>query len=58
MIRFHHQEEPVLSAGNGGQQFLDPDMAVHAVESQREHPCADKDEHDEGRKRVVAISAD
>ncbi len=30
--------------------MLDPDMAVHAVKGQREHPCAEQDEHDEGRE--------
>ena len=43
-------EEADLSAGQRGQQVLDPDVAVHAVEGQREHAGADQDENDEGRQ--------
>ena len=50
-------QEADLAAGQGGQQMLDPEVAVHAVESQREHARADQDEDDEGgelRGRSVA----
>ncbi|OIQ72519.1 hypothetical protein GALL_458550 [mine drainage metagenome] len=30
--------------------MLDPDMPVYAVEGQREHPCAQQDEHDKRRQ--------
>ena len=43
----YEYEETDLAAGQRGQQMLDPHVAVHAVESQRENTCADQDEHDE-----------
>ena len=43
-------QEAELAARDRGQQVLDPDMAVDAVEGQREHPRADQDEDHEGRE--------
>jgi hypothetical protein len=41
-------EEAVFAAGQRQQQFLDPQMAVDAVEGQAEDARADQDEHHEG----------
>ena len=46
----HDDQEARLSARQRHQQMLDPEMAVHAVERQREDTCTDQNEHDEGRK--------
>ncbi len=43
-------QEADLAAGQRGQQVLDPDVAVDAVEGQREHARADQDEDHEGRQ--------
>ena len=43
-------QEAELAAGQAGQQMLDPDVAVDAVERQAEHARADQDEHDERRQ--------
>ena len=43
-------EEADLAAGQRGQQVLDPEVAVDAVERQREDARADQDEDDEGRE--------
>ena len=48
--RVDENEEADLAAGEGSQQMLDPYVAVHAVEGQREHACTDQDEYDEGGK--------
>ncbi len=42
--------KPELPARQRGQQVLDPDVTVHAVERQAENARADQDEHDEGGK--------
>ena len=43
-------QEADLAARQRGQQVLDPDVAVDAVEGEREHARADQDEHHEGRQ--------
>ena len=48
--RVDEDQEADLAAGQRGQQMLDPDVAVHAVEGQREHARADQDEDHEGRQ--------
>ena len=42
--------KPTWPPGSDDQQVLDPDMAVDAVEGEREHARADQDEHHEGRE--------
>src|SRR5665213_3365649 len=43
-------QEADLTAGQGGQQVFNPDVAIDAVEGQREHARADQDEDHERRQ--------
>src|SRR3712207_8332537 len=51
LFRSHHvgdDEEADLAARQRREEMLDPDVAVDAVERQREHARADEDEENEG----------
>ena len=55
--RVDENQEADLSAGQRSQEMLDPDVAVHAIEGQREHAGADQDEDHEGRNLAVDSTA-